>query len=145
MPQSRCSPPRSHRIPTAWRWLAFESLATNRSEVHVRPFPDLDADYMVSSDGGDEPAWSPDGQELYFRRGSDLMVVNVPAAGQSGWPAPDVLFTGNFARDTWGDQSYDVAPDGRFLMMRPVTAGPIQVQVVLDWLSEVRARLASTE
>jgi hypothetical protein len=134
---------RGGRLSPDGRWLAFESLATNRSEVHVRPFPDLDADFRVSPDGGDEPAWSPDGTELYYRRGPDLMVVKVPAAGQSGWPAPDVLFTGTFARDTFGDQSYDVAPDGRFLMMRPVAAGPIHVQVVLDWLGEVRARLAS--
>jgi eukaryotic-like serine/threonine-protein kinase len=136
---------RGGRLSPDGRWLAFESLATNRSEVHVRPFPDLDADFRVSPDGGDEPAWSPDGTELYYRRGPDLMVVKVPAAGQSGWPAPDVLFTGTFARDTFGDQSYDVAPDGRFLMMRPVAAGPIHVQVVLDWLGEVRARLASTK
>jgi Tol biopolymer transport system component len=133
---------RGGRLSPDGRWLAFESLAGNRSEIHVRPFPDLEADYMVSPDGGDEPAWSPDGKELYYRRGPDLMVVRVPAAGASGWPAPDVLFTGTFARDTYGDQSYDVAPDGRFLMMRPAATGSIQVQVVLDWLAEVRSRLA---
>jgi hypothetical protein len=111
----------------------------------VRPVPDLDADYMVSPDGGDEPAWSPDGKELYYRRGPDLMVVQVPDVGASGWPAPDVLFTGTFARDTWGDQSYDVAPDGRFLMMRPAATEPVQVRVVLDWLAEVRSRLADAK
>ncbi|HXW06413.1 MAG TPA: protein kinase [Vicinamibacterales bacterium] len=133
---------RGGRLSPDGRWLAFESLTGNRLEIHVRPFPDLEADYMVSPDGGDEPAWSPDGKELYYRRESDLMVVKVPAAGTSGWPAPDVLFTGTFARDTYGDQSYDVAPDGRFLMMRPAATGPIQVQVVLDWLAGVRSRLA---
>jgi hypothetical protein len=30
-------------------------------------------------------------------------------------------------------------------MMRPTAAGPIHVQVVLDWLAEVRARLASAK
>jgi hypothetical protein len=130
------------RLSPDGRWLAYESLTGSRSEVHVRPFPDLDADYMVSPDGGDEPAWSLDGKELYFRRGPDMMVVQVPAAGVSGWPPPEVLFTGTFARDTYGDQSYDVARDGRFLMMRPVGAGPVQVHIVLDWLSEVRSRLA---
>jgi eukaryotic-like serine/threonine-protein kinase len=134
---------RGGRLSPDGRWLAFESLAGNRSEIHVRPFPDLEADYMVSPDGGDEPAWSPDSTELYYRRGSDLMVLKVPAAGASSWPAPDVLFTGTFARDTFGDQSYDVAPDGRFLMMRPAASGPIQVQVVLDWLADVRSRLAA--
>jgi Tol biopolymer transport system component len=135
---------RGGRLSPDGRWLAFESVERNRTNIHVRPFPDLDADYMVSPDGGDEPSWSPDGKELYFRRGPNLMAVKAPATGTSGgWPAPDVLFTGNFVRDTFGDQSYDVAPDGRFLMMRPAVNAPVQVQVVLEWLAEVRARLAN--
>jgi len=32
----------------------------------------------------------------------------------------------------------DVAPDGRFLMMQPAANTPIHLQVVLDWLAEVR-------
>jgi hypothetical protein len=133
------------RLSPDGRWLAFQSLANNRTEVHVRPFPDFDADYMVSPDGGDQPAWSPDGKELYYLRGPDMMVVKVPAAGESVWPPPEILFTGTFARDAYTDQSYDVAPDGRFLMMRPAAGGPVHVQVVLDWLAEVRARLASAK
>jgi hypothetical protein len=73
------------------------------------------------------------------------MVVKVPAASESVWPPPAVLFTGTFARDAYTDQSYDVAPDGRFLMLRPAAGGPIHVQVVFDWLAEVRARLASAK
>jgi eukaryotic-like serine/threonine-protein kinase len=137
---------RGGRLSRDGRWLAFESTGRDRSEIHVRPYPALDADYMVSPDGGDEPSWSHDGKELYFRRGADLVAVKVPAPGSSsGWPAPEVLFTGSFVRDTSGDQSYDVAPDGRFLMLRPAAAGPVQIQVVLDWLAEVRARLASAK
>jgi Tol biopolymer transport system component len=135
---------RGGRLSPDGRWLAFESTRRERTEIHVRPYPALDADYMVSPDGGDEPSWSPDGKELYFRHGADMAAVKVPAPGAAaGWPAPEVLFTGTFVRDTSGDQSYDVAPDGRFLMMRPAAAGPVQVQVVLGWLAEVRARLAS--
>ncbi len=137
---------RGGRLSPDGRWLAFESLAHNRTEIHVRSFPDLDANYMVSPDGGDEPSWSPDSKELYFRQGPNLMVVKVPATSKAGgWLAPDVMFTGNFARDSSGDQSYDVAPDGRFLMMRPAANTPIHVRVVLDWLAEVRARLATAK
>jgi hypothetical protein len=138
---------RGGRLSPDGRWLAFQSRSGNRTEIHVRPYPALDADYMVSPDGGDEPSWSPNGKELYFRRGADLLAVKVPVPGTSvGWPAPEVLFTGTFVRDTFGDQSYDVAPDGRFLMMRPAASGgPVQVQVVLDWLADVRARLASAQ
>lgn len=104
------------------------------------------ANYIVSPDGGDELSWSPDGKELYFRRGADLLAVKVPVPGTSvGWPAPEVLFTGTFVRDTFGDQSYDVAPDGRFLMMRPAASGAVQVEVALNWLADVRARLAAAK
>lgn len=94
--------------------------------------------------GGDEPAWSADGKDLYFRRGADMMVVKVPPAGAAeAWPPAQVLFTGGFARDHYGDQSYDVTRDSRFLMMRPAGSRQVHVQVVFDWLAEVRARLAA--
>jgi hypothetical protein len=135
---------RGGRLSPDGRWLAFQSAQRDTWEVHVRPFPSFDADYRLSADGGDEPAWSADGKELYFRRGPDMMVVKVPAPGATGgWPPAQVLFTGGFARDHFGDQSYDVTRDGRFLMMRPAGSSQVHVQVVFDWLAEVRARLAA--
>jgi len=135
---------RGGRLSPDGRWLAFQSTDNYRSEVHVRPFPEFDADYRISPDGGEEPAWSADGRELFYRRGLDMMRVQVPGADDpANWPSPERLFSGNFVSDPYGDQSYDVAPDGRFLMIRPVVTAPIDVQVVLDWLAEVRARLAS--
>ena len=62
-------------------------------------------------------------------------------AGRFERSAPRLLFTGNFHRDEYGDQSWDVARDGRFLMLRPVLAGEMQVDVVLNWIEEVRARM----
>src|SRR5208282_839208 len=35
----------------------------------------------VSSNGGAEPLWSPDGKELFYRRGDAFLVVSVNAAG----------------------------------------------------------------
>jgi Tol biopolymer transport system component len=135
---------RGGRLSPDGRWLAFQSAQRDTWEVHVRPFPSFDADYRLSTDVGDEPAWSADGKELYFRRGPDMMVVKVPPSGAAGaWPPAQVLFTGGFARDHYGDQSYDVARDGRFLMMRPAGRSQIHVEVVFDWMAEVRARLAA--
>jgi len=135
---------RGGRLSPDGRWLAFQSAQRDTWEVHVRPFPSFDADYRLSADGGDEPAWSADGKELYFRRGPDMMAVKVPPAGAAGaWPPARVLFTGGFARDHYGDQSYDVTRDGRFLMMRPAGSSQVHVQVVFDWMAEVRARLAA--
>jgi serine/threonine protein kinase/Tol biopolymer transport system component len=135
---------RGGRLSPDGRWLAFQSTDSYRTEVHVRPFPAFDADYRVSVDGGEEPSWSADGKELFYRRGSDMMRIEVPRPGDAvTWPPPERLFTGNFASDPYGDQSYDVAPDGRFLMIRPVATGRIDVEIAFDWLAGVRARLAS--
>ena len=42
------------------RWIAFESDAEGQDEVYVRPFSDVNAGrWKVSTDGGDEPQWSP--------------------------------------------------------------------------------------
>jgi len=123
-------------------WLAYQTTEGDRTHVHVASFPEFDKDYTVSVDGGEDPVWSADGKELYYRRGADMMRVTVPARGQTvNWPPPEVLFTGNYLYDDSGDQSYDVAPDGRFLMMRPLETEGVTIHVVLGWIAEVEARL----
>ena len=133
---------RGGRLSPDSTWLAYQTTEGDRTHVHVVSFPGLDRDYTVSVDGGEEPAWSADGKELYYRRGPDVMRVTVPARGEAvSWPPPEVLFSGSYAYDSFGDQSYDVAPDGRFLMMRPRENGGVTVHVVLGWIAEVDARL----
>ena len=133
---------RGARLSPDSTWLAYQTTEGDRTHVHAVAFPALDRDYTVSVDGGEEPAWSADGKELFYRRGADLMQVIVPARGETvSWPPPRVLFSGSYAYDDTGDQSYDVAPDGRFLMMRPRESGVVGIQVVLGWITEVEARL----
>jgi hypothetical protein len=54
---------------------------------------------------------------------------------------PRLLFTGNFDVNGAGDQSWDIGPDGQFLMMRPVQDKRIDIRVALNWIADVRARL----
>ena len=50
------------------RWLAYETDATGRAEIHVRPYPDADAGHwQVSFTGGREPLWARNGKELFYR------------------------------------------------------------------------------
>jgi serine/threonine-protein kinase len=49
-------------------WLAYVSDESGQSEVYVRPFPNTDSGkWQISTDGGAEPVWSPDGETLYYR------------------------------------------------------------------------------
>jgi len=71
----------------------------------------------VSFDGGRSPKWAPDGSELFFVQGSRMMAAEVERQPQLRIGAPRELFRGTFWIDPSGDQFYDVAADGRFLMI----------------------------
>jgi len=143
----------SRRIPTAGiqraarfapdgRWVAYQSDETGRQEVYVRPWPAMDASFRVSADGGTEPIWSLDGRHLYYRNRDRVEAVDLEVRGETlERSAPRTLFSGPFSLDVYGDQSWDMAPDGRFLLLRPARAGRAEVQVELDWIDEVRGRL----
>jgi serine/threonine-protein kinase len=123
-------------------WVAYQSAESGRDEVHVRPWPAMDADYIVSTDGGTEPAWSADGRVLFYRRSREMVATTLTAdEGAFRRSTPRVLFSGAFSHDQSGDVSYDVGPDGRFLMRRPVAGGRASVEVVLNWIAGVRERL----
>jgi hypothetical protein len=46
---------------------------------------------------------------------------------------------GPYAHDVVGDQSWDVAPDGRFLMLRPVRGAWPEVRIVKNWVATLEA------
>ncbi len=48
------------------RWVAYESLESNRSEIYISPLPRASRKWLVSTNGGALPRWRGDGKELYF-------------------------------------------------------------------------------
>jgi serine/threonine-protein kinase len=114
------------------RWLMYESDESGRSEIYVRPFPNVDeGKWQVSRDGGTRPVWSRNGQELFYvvKDGADTVLMSVKTERGPTWAAgaPTRVFAGRyFADDSPGGpgqgRTYDVAPDGRFLMLKD--AGP---------------------
>ena len=71
----------------------------------------------MSIEGGLSPLWSKEGDELYFRQGSKVMAASVTLAPEIDVSTPHELFDGPYTLDLSGHQRYDVAPDGRFLMV----------------------------
>ncbi len=123
-------------------WLAFVSSRSGQTEVYVRPFPDVDStEWTISTDGGGQPKWSLNSRELFYRDGSAVMAVVYDTEPTFSPGIPDTLFVGDYIYST-GRKSYDVAPDGRFLMMKPVGqtegAGPPRINVVQDFFEELR-------
>ena len=125
------------------RWLAYASDRTGQEEIWVRPYPGPGAPVRVSPNGGIEPVWSRDGRELYYLEDAGLMGVAVEAADGFDFQPPQLLFENRYVRNPQ-PPSYDVAPDGRFLMIRPVgdsNLTPRRVVVVQNWIEEVKERV----
>jgi eukaryotic-like serine/threonine-protein kinase len=123
------------------KWLAYVSDESGRSEVYVQPFPGPGGKYVVSTDGGNEPAWSADGKELYFRHGDSLMAAPVLPGAEFRSGRPQQIFSSRYETID-GGRNYDVAPDRpAFVAVR--SEGPAetaQFNVVLNWFAEVRTR-----
>ena len=125
------------------RWIAYQSNESGSPEIYVVSYPDLRGKKRVSSGGGDEPKWSPDGRRLYFKSGRDVMGLDVAPGPDFAFSEPKPLFSGNywgFLQQAW--PSYCVAPDGRFLMIEERAADSgLQINVVLNWFEDLK-RLA---
>jgi serine/threonine-protein kinase len=115
------------------RWLAYVSNESGRDEVYVRAFPDLGGRVQVSTGGGREPMWSRDGHELFYRNGYRMMAVPVSTYPEIALGEPILLFEGRYAPHIGGGTNYDVAADGRFVMVGETFSEVTRLHVVLNW------------
>jgi len=140
------------------RWLAYGSNETGSYEVFVRPFPNVnDGKVQVSNAGGTSPLWATNGRELiYHDRQAALVAVSFETEPSFRVTGRTPLFTvpegyvGRGGTNSFITGLYDVAPDGRFLMMRPAgDASPAEgesgeqprIVLVLNWFEELTRRV----
>ena len=126
-------------------WIAFRSDHSGRNEIYVEPFPHGGPIIQISSQGGTEPVWSKDGRELFYRNREEMMVVAIKTEPEFEPGKPRLLFRGSYELTPYNIPNYDVAPDGRFLMIRKSeNSSSSQINVVLNWSEELK-RLVPTE
>ena len=119
------------------RWIAYESNETGIPQVYVRDFPGPGGKWQVSLEGGEEPLWSKDGRELFFRDGPRMMTVTIDG-DPFPFGQPRYLFEAYEPPPNMAGRHYDVAPDGRFLMLRGTgDENPTEIHVVLNWFDEL--------
>ena len=137
------------------RWIAYTSNETTgaplKTEVYVRPFPEVNkGKWQVSTGGGNCPLWSPDGRELfYLSEDNNAMSVAVETKPTLRFGAPKVLFKNtNLGLTVTSGHPWDIHPDGkRFLMMEPPPAASSEekpkpkIIVVTNWFEELKQRV----
>ena len=120
-------------------WLAYQSSQSGRSQVYLTRFPHPGARYQVSKDGGTQPVWSKDGKTLYYIDSyRKLTAVEIQTSGESvqiGVAKP--LFTTRI-RHSIPTEAYDVARDGRFLVVDSITESTAPVVLVTNWDTELK-------
>jgi Tol biopolymer transport system component len=103
------------------RWVAYVSEETGRKEVYVATFPEPTRRHRISTEGGTQPRWSRDGRELFFVTASRTIMAAPFESRSADLPAGparrlfDVMIHRQFSSNV--PYRYDVAPDGRFLIV----------------------------
>ena len=124
------------------KWIAYASDETGRSEVYVQAFPKATDRWQVTTDGGFGPRWSSDSRQLFYGAISPERIVwaSVSAAPDGGlqFGKPTTVYQGVVT-------GYDVARDGRVLILRrDPAAPPATVHVVVNWFEELKRKIAGT-
>ena len=133
------------------QWLAYQSNESGQFEIYVQPFPNVDdGKWPISTDGGEEPQWSPEGQELFYLGPGELMVAQIETDPTFSSSTPESVFsTSGYVVVGPRIRGYDISRDGRFLMLKPATAdttdgeGSPELIFVLNWFDELQ-RLVPT-
>jgi eukaryotic-like serine/threonine-protein kinase len=73
------------------RLLAYVSDESGRWEVYVQPYPGPGGKWQISTEGGIEPTWNPNGRELFYRSGDKMMAVDISTEPNFKAGKPKVL------------------------------------------------------
>ena len=136
------------------KWIAYDSIESGKPEVYIAPYPAMEPRQRISSNGGLHPLWAPDGRELYYRTGASpeeleqralaqktlVMAVSIETKPAFKAGHPRLLFEGPYF-----ESGHDIAvtPDGKgFILIREsdTQTGPREMQVVVNWLEELKQR-----
>jgi Tol biopolymer transport system component len=126
------------RISPDSRFVAYTTNESGTFQIVVQTFPDPNGGkWQITAEGGVEPKWRRDGRELYYLA-LDGKLMAVPISGPAFTAGkPKVLFQTPLIvnrNNPTRDRRYDVAPDGRFLMVVPAaTAAAVPFTVVVNW------------
>ena len=103
-----------------------------------RPFPPDGRKWQLTSDGGRDPRWAPDGGRLFYRSLDGRSVFEVPVETDEvfSFGASRKVVEGNFVLGNSG--SFDVGSDGRFLLIENTVTTRPRLRVVFGWFEELK-------
>jgi Tol biopolymer transport system component len=136
---------RTPRLSPDGRWLAYRSSVSGVAEIYVSPYPDVaSVRWQVSTGGSTAPRWSHDSAELFYRGlGANRLVMYVVRVGGSATlagarPQEVVRLPEPGGATGSGLEDFDVAPDGRFLVLKGLRQKPPIPHVIVNWFDVLK-------
>ena len=110
-------------------------------EAYVAGFPVPAERWQVSTGGASDLRWSRDGRQLFYASVDSSRIMSIPltiaAGGSLTAGKPAMVYEGRF-------EAFDVAPDGRMLILRRDPAAPAaSIHIVLNWFNELKTKFAA--
>jgi dipeptidyl aminopeptidase/acylaminoacyl peptidase len=129
------------------QWLAYTHYDPRGGQVWVEPFPATGAKYLIAR-GGIHPMWSLDGRTLFCAAPGQFLTqffsVQVTTGSSFKFGPPERLAGPFQALGPTAARSFDMAPDGRvvgIVISANSGAAPKDIEVVLNWLEELKQRV----
>ena len=115
--------------------------------MFVRAFPDDGRRLHVSGVGiviDEIIRWAPDGTEIYWVGNDRMMGAKFEREAPAKIGAPEALFESPWPNAPQRWVAFDVASDGRFIMIEPAEweKSPREISVVLNWDEELTTKVA---
>jgi serine/threonine-protein kinase len=130
------------RISPDGRWVAYYADESGRREVYVVSAMGDGGRHQISTEGGAEPLWGPDGKTLYYRNAGHMMAASIVTSPAFAVTARTALFADRY-QASGSHATYDVSHDGQsFLMIGTGDEAALRIVVVTGWLDELRERMA---
>jgi hypothetical protein len=125
------------------KWVTYMWRSTNNQFlIFAQRFPADGTKYQVV-EGGITPAWGADGRSIFYYHGAGIFArVDVATSPVFAPGVPvDLAFKFGVSSAPTAHRDYDTAKDGRVFGLKEVRepdAAPPGVQVVLNWLQDIR-------
>jgi serine/threonine-protein kinase len=123
------------------KWVAYASDESGAYQIYVKPFPGPGPRVLVSVNGGENPVWARDGHRLFYGKDQQVIAATVTLSPTFAVTAQQTFLEGDFSFLP-GHASFDVAPDGKELLLLKPVGSDSPFIVAQGWRYEVRARLA---
>jgi Tol biopolymer transport system component len=123
-------------------WIAYDSDASGRFEVYVRPFGKTAAvggQFQISRNGGYAPRWRGDGKELFFLAvDGTMMSAEIDSTSDFHASVPRALFPTGQVKST-SRHTYAVTADGRRFLVPVPDQKQIDapITVILNWTASI--------